>query len=674
MSILSLFDIGRTALLTTRRALDTTAHNVANSSTPGYNRQDVILENIPSGGLVQATGSSGRGVTIGSVERMYDSFTSLQLISEKASLSYWDTYQSGMLKIENMFNEASDTGIYPAIADFFNAWQEVSQYPEAYAQRTLLINKAEYLASRINRTAISLDDLRNEVFQETQTMVTEANNLITRIADLNEKIAANPGSLDLKDQRDLLLEDLNQIVRVTTFEDNQGRYTVLIGGTPVIDGGVAYNLSTDIDPATQNMRFFVNITGEPQPRDVTSLVQAGSLKANLDMRDTAIVEVKEKLNAFSISLADQINYYHRIGYGLDGSTGTDFFSSLVTTTDSNAAGGTISSVSVSNANLFNYDNYQIVYTQAGAEDTADYAVTDLTTGLAVAHTFVLDASTNSRTLTFNGIAVKIDGAVANGETFTAQLDANAARGLTVSVTDPQKIAAAAGNLVTVTNANNVVRFSEDGGATYTTAKIPLDANPSTPDIDPYTRGQLAAALKQALEDAGAGTYNVTFNAVSNQYTIENAAAGTVVLDWASTTTTAKGLFGFSGTTTLQPFGSPTDSATGTSVLPKVPGDNVNASLLANLFNRTIIAGSRPADYYQSIVSDVGVKSGSAETSLKAQNTLVEQLELRRQELSGVSLDEEAANLIKYQKSYEAAAKMISVADELLSVLLNMTGR
>ncbi|HSW63248.1 MAG TPA: flagellar hook-associated protein FlgK [Dissulfurispiraceae bacterium] len=660
MSILSLFDIGRTSLLATRRALDTTAHNVANSATPGYNRQSVVLENIPNGGLVVASGVSGRGVSVSGVQRMYDSFTSLQMITEKANLSYWETYKSGMVNVENMFNEASDTGIYPAIADFFNAWQEVSQYPEAYAQRTLLINKAEYLATRINRAASSLDEERTRIFQGSQTLMSSANSIASRIAELNDKIASNPGSHDLKDQRDLLLEELNQIVRVTTFEDNQGRYSILIGGTPVVDGGRAYSMSTGIDPSTQNMRIYVNITGEPVARDVTSLVQAGALKANLDLRDTTIVGVLEKLNTFAISLADQINYYHRIGYGLDGSTGNDFFSSVVKTTDSSVGGLSVAFVSLGSTPIPDYTVYAIQYTAA----TASFSVS--TPAGSVASSY--DAATQM--LTYNGIAVKFSGSAGGDEQFTVYMNQNAARDISVAVNDPRKIAAAAGDLVTVTSANNIVRFSEDGGATYTTAKIPIDANPSTPEIEPYTRQSLADALKQAMETAGSGSYTVTYNAASHQYSITNAGGSTVVIDWTNTTTTAKGLFGFSSITTLQPAG----TVTGSSVYPNVPGDNVNASLLANLFSRPIISGSRPADYYQSIVSDVGVKAGSAKTSLRAQNTLVEQLESRRQELSGVNLDEEAANLIKFQKSYEAAAKMISVADEMLDTLLNMIGR
>ncbi|HMK44980.1 MAG TPA: flagellar basal body rod C-terminal domain-containing protein, partial [Dissulfurispiraceae bacterium] len=121
------------------------------------------------------------------------------------------------------------------------------------------------------------------------------------------------------------------------------------------------------------------------------------------------------------------------------------------------------------------------------------------------------------------------------------------------------------------------------------------------------------------------------------------------------------------------------SATGSSSVYSVNagdnvGDNGNARLIADLINQTIVSGVKPLDYYQSIVSDIGVKASSAKTSSNAQQTVVDQLEQRRQEFSGVSLDEEAANLLKFQKSYEAGAKMITVADDLLTSLLNLVGK
>jgi len=458
MAVIGLFDIGRTTLLAARRALDTTAHNVANAATPGYTRQEAILENIPSGTMI-GTGVSGRGVRTIEVRSMYDAFTSLQLMTEKSNLSYWNAYNKGVVKIENIFNEAGDIGISPAITGFFNSWHEVAQSPEGHTQRTLLIRNAEFLSLRIRMAHQSLSDLRSEIFKSSQSLVNEANSITSRIAELNEQIASSPGALDLKDQRNHLLERLNQIARVTTFEDNAGRYNILIGGTPLVDGGKVYRMSVSTDIA-DNMQFHVNLPHEA--RNVTTHMAGGELKANLDLRDTQILGYMNRLDTFAYNLAIRVNTEHRLGFGLDGINNRDFF---------------------------------------------------------VQPVFV----------------------------------SGAAREMRVAITDPRHIAAA------------------------------LDAT-------------------------------------------------------------------------------------------MLPGDNTNARAIADLINRPIIAGSTPVDFYRSMVADAGVEAKAAETSLRFYSTIVGELERKRQEISGVSLDEEAANLIKFQKLFEAAARMIRVADELLTILINMTGR
>lgn len=948
MAVLGLLDIGKTALLTTRRALDTTAHNVANASTPGYTRQDVILENIPTG-TITAVGMTGRGVRITEIKRMYDTFVSLQIRTEKSSFSYWDAYERGIVKIENVFNEASDTGISPAITDFFNAWQEVSQNPEGYAQRTLLIKKAEYLASRISRAYSSMDDGRTELLKSSQSLVAEVNSIAAKIADLNEKIATSPGALDLKDQRDYFIERLNEIVKVSTFEDNVGRYSLLIGGAPIVDGGSTYKMSVSTD-TDNNMHFYMDLPGEI--KEITNDITSGELKANIDLRETNIPSIMNRLNAFAIDLTLTMNEYHRSGYGLDNSTGNYFFSNIsspFTAKDSSTSGGSITDANVTISNLHMVDfekQYKIEYIDTNkyntlsAAEQAEYmkeeagAVdiywriqesTDGKTWTTVDTTKInIDtAVANTRTLKFYGINAKIDGTQANllatsptFETFNIRPYSNAAMNMGVAISDPNKVAAAAGDIaptyldtividssnntirfsedngggytnitltsgtytwsalaaeletqmeaagggfdytvtydsanrrfiitnlsdgdgtgvsngntiifdwthqnttaedvfafavnssiaptaydfsdfqvgtgyIQVNSSNNTIRFSEDNGATYVTATIPtgiytrvrlaevlkqsleradgatnynytvtFDAstnkykilnngtNPNPNQIivnwtnlsttaedlfgfttnsdstipvggyaegtneikggsividssnntirfsedggtsyitvtlpkGTYTRNELALALKSAMESADASTsyvYTVTYNFNTKAYTISNNGGNpnSIVLDWAHSATTAETVFGFSSNSIITSGGG-TDSSDFT-VFPFLPGDNNNAKLIASLSVSGFIKGSTPSDYYRSIVTDVSVEASSAKISQKFHNSMVEELERKRQEASGVNLDEEAANLIKYQKSFEAAARMISVADELLSALIAMTER
>ncbi|MCX8070035.1 MAG: flagellar hook-associated protein FlgK, partial [Thermodesulfovibrionales bacterium] len=608
------------------------------------------------------------------VRRMYDSFTTLQLRTEKANASYWETYESNMLKLENIFNEAQDLSIGQGINDFFDQWQQVVKSPEGYAERSMLINKGEYLAERISNAFYDLQNQRSDLMKSTQSLVSEINKISEEISDLNEKIGMAPGAHDLKDKRDALVERLNEIVKVNTFEDNNGRYTVLIGGVPLVDGGKYYQLRADADPAGM-MKIYSQMSN-PET-DITKEILGGELKANLDLRDTNILGIMNKLNIFSINLADSINFYHRQGYGLDGSTGKDFFyqnNSLVNWT--NSTNGTILRYYANNETTFNQTINRTYTITFGGGNNWTVAWSDNTTVPASSGSFAVtgtsDTTTNPnrKTLSFDGKTIMLQhtAAFAAGETFTIGQNANAARNLSVAISDPNHLAVAAGDTVPLSNLNNQIRFSVDGGTSFSIAQIPTGE---------YTRNQLASALTTVL--GGAGVAGVTYNSVARTFTITNNMAGNMlVIDWNSPNSTAAGLFGFN-TNSFINAGGGTD-VSDYNVYPATagerprPGDNLNARLMNGLKDTNIMIGAKPIDYYQRIVDYVGVEAESSKINNDFYENLINQLENKRQEISGVSLDEEAINLVKLQKSFQAAAKLISVADELFATLVNMTGR
>ena len=669
MAIFSLFDIGKTALLAHKKAMDTVAHNVANANTPGYTRQEPVFETVPVGYIVSAV-STGRGVELKEIRRMYDSFTTYQLRTEKANAAYWDAYESNMLKLENIFNEAQERSIGESINGFFDQWQQVVKNPEGYAERAMLINKAEYMAERVANAFADLDRQRTDLNSTANALVSEVNKISEEISDLNEKIGMAPGAHDLRDKRDYLIERLNQIVKVNTFEDNNGRYTVLIGGMPLVDGGKYYQLSADIDAANK-LHIYSNMVSPPS--DITSFIEGGEMKAIIDLRDTAILNIQNKLNVFALNIADAVNFYHRQGYGLDGSTGNNFFyqnNSLVTWTD--PPNGTILRYYVNNETTFSSTiNRSYTFTFNGGNSwTANW--TDNTTNPPSSGTInitdTLDTTTtpNRRTLSFDGKTVLIeDNSLVNGNSFTIGQNSNAARNLSVAISDPNHLAVAAGNTVQINNLNNQVRFSTNGGTSFLIGQIPTGV---------YTRQQLAAALQAVM----GATTGVTYYATTRTFTITNNGANTLVIDWQGPNSTAAGLFGFNTNSFIASNGgTDTSDYNVYPVLPGErprPGDNLNARLINDLKDQTIMAGGKPLGYYQGIVDYVGVEAEASKINNEFYKITVEQLERKRQETSGVSLDEEAINLVKLQKSFQAAAKIITVADELFSTLLNMTGK
>lgn len=806
MGISGLFDIGRSSLISMQMAMDVTGQNVANAATPGFTRRAIVLQTVSSGTTI-STGSVGRGVDIGEISRMYDSFTSLQLRTEKSNQSYWENYDTGLSKIENLFNESSDTSIGSAITDFFSSWQDVSKNSVGYAERSQLVQGGDYLASRINGAFTELYDQRTQSLKNARNLVAETNSLASQIADLNEKIASAGGSNDLKDQRDGLVEQMNQIVKVNTFEDSFGRYSILLGGSLLVDGAGYYKLNVDAPFNSTNpygkMVFTVNTTsGEPAAGATvptlpvsTTDISSGELKANIDLRDTKLIAFQNKLNTFAINLSSNVNLYHKQGYALDGSQGKDFFAfngSLATMSTTSAA-GTITAASltgssidtfvvstsnntvntsagaitltagtytadglaaelkskldtavptnkftvtydsstkkftVTNLNLgggeavttlfqagstagsmfgfsaptaalaagasassntlasattadafdYVYNSYTVTYNPVNppvAEGAEDYSILDNTTGKNVSASVSADASGMFRTLTFNNISMRIDGTLVAGEKFNLQLNINAGMSMATSITDPLQVAAAAGDVITIDNSNNSIRFTGDTTApnppTFYTARIAAGN---------YTRNQLATAVNTALSAADpAHTYNVTYSPNTKKYTATNANANPILFDWSSSVSTAAGLLGFNTTTYAPILGGGGTATSDFAVHPIISangkaGDSTNSRLIADLANQTFMAGSNPNDFYRTIVDDVGIEAGAAKVNTAFYTTVVDQLEKKRQETSGVNLDEEAINLVKYQKSYQAAAKLISVANDLFTTLLGMIG-
>lgn len=542
MALSAIFDIAKTGVLTYQKALQVVSHNVANAATEGYTRQDVVFVNIASG-LASSAGIAGRGVKISDIRRIYDSFLEMQLKAESSNLAYWDVTYNGLLKLESIFNEASEVALSSSINEFFNAWQELSQNPAGTAERDLLIDKAQYLAKRINIDYRTLMKERDEIYTDSKNLINQINSYLDKINELNEKIASSPGALDMKDQRDYLVKELNDIVQINYFEDNVGRYTILLGGMPLIDAGKVYHMTVNLDEK-QNLRFSIQTPSGLV--DVTSRIQGGKLKANIDLRDNVIPDYMNKINMFVFDLAEAVNAQHRQGYGLDGSTGNNFFTQLY---DFNPTSGSIGDLvfKINNIGQDTYHQYSIQY------DGNNWVVTDNTTTPPTSITPSVEPIANGYILSFNGINLTITN-TSPTFSFNFQIKPNTALYFDVAINDINKIAAAR-------------------------------QNPTGPN------------------------------------------SGVM--------------------------------------------DNENAKVIYSLLNSQIIGNSTPIDYYRGIVSEIGVLSNSAKVQKTFQESLVQELENRRQDVSGISLDEEAINLVKYQKMYEASARMIRVADELLTTLFEM---
>ncbi len=340
MSLSALFDIGKSALISSQAALSVTANNVANVNTPGYSRQDVKLGSMAP----QLVGGEwiGRGVNIVAIERNYNAFIDTQINNETSSQGMYDSKSSVLSQVEDIFNE-TQYGLSGAMQDFFNAWNEVAANPEERAQRVTLLESSGALASRFQSMNTRLLDLQQNINREIPVVVNDVNKIIKSIYDLNLQVTVTGGASDTLDQRDQMINRLAEYVSLNKFEDSIGRVTVIVEGKNLIEPNTYNTISAQA--GTDGMYDVVmSDTGETLNLQNSS---GGIIKGMLDLRDVELQNYRDNLDTLAYNLAVEVNTVHSGGYALDETTGRNFFTPPTTVT---GAAGSLT-VAISDPNL-----------------------------------------------------------------------------------------------------------------------------------------------------------------------------------------------------------------------------------------------------------------------------------------------------------------------------------
>ncbi len=246
-NVFGILNTGRTALLTQQKAIDVTGHNIANVNTDGYSRQRVNMEtNEP---YSSQPGQTGTGVRAAEIQRIYDRFLGAQINNENQNLGNWETQKGVLERVEIIFDESSGYGLNQAMSEFWNAWQDLANNPSDYAGRTALLAKSETMTATFNNMYSNLTQIQRDIDTSIKGTVKEINSITERIAGLNEKIAlievGGQNANDVRDSRDLLLKDLSLMIDIDSFENSDGKVTVLTaGGRPLVENISSWNLST----------------------------------------------------------------------------------------------------------------------------------------------------------------------------------------------------------------------------------------------------------------------------------------------------------------------------------------------------------------------------------------------------------------------------------------------
>jgi flagellar hook-associated protein 1 FlgK len=621
-------------LLAFQRALDTTSHNITNANTPGYSRQ--VAEFMTRNPQQSGNGWVGNGVDVTTIQRAYDDFLAGQSRTASSSYQQFNTYATQAGRVSNLLGNTT-TGLTTSLQNFINAFQAVADTPTSTPARQTLLSQADTLMQRLKSYDESLRGFDAQVNSQIESEADSITSIAKSLAKLNQEIVSAKGRSsqppnDLMDQRDRLIDELATHVNVNVVAQNDGALNVFIGnGQPLVVGqtyGEVVSMQDSYDP-TRTVLGFKTATSTV---DITKSLSGGTLGGMLQFRSEMLDPARNSLGRLSAGLAEVVNGQHNAGMDLNGQLGGDFFSTgpvQVLSHSGNTGSGSLSVQRIDGA--------------AGDLTTSNYVMTNTAGGwqLRRADTGAVVPMTGTGTagdpFVADGISIVVTAGAAVGDRFMIKPTADAISGMKLLIEDPAEVAAAA-PITSSASANNT------GNATISAGEV-RDAT------NPQLRNTVTISFQSATQ------YTVSGDPTVYTYT---PGSNIDVNGWRVQ---------ISGTPAAGDTFSVKDNVAGT-------GDNRNALKLADILNAPVLdngTASLSAAVGQ-FVGDIGVKTNQAQVSSAAQKVVFDESVDSAQSVSGVNLDEEAANLVRYQQAYMAAAQMIRVADTIFQSVLQAVSR
>jgi flagellar hook-associated protein FlgK len=716
--------IGLSGLLISQRALQTIGHNLANVNTPGYSRQVNSLSARDP--LATTHGVIGQGVTIDEIKRIKDDLLDSQ-IQSYTSLSGSAEVQNRTLKtLEGIFGELSEFSLSNSIEKFFQSIQELTLNPEFMTSRYQLLQDGINLANTVGYLDEQFKQLIEDNDQEINTKITELNGITGEIAQLNKRISVvelgTGNANDLKDKRDALVTRLSKLADIRVINDSNGTINVLLGGTFVVLGNNTEALSTESNgPGT------VSIDG-------IATLNSGELKGLLDLQDVLLIKYTQRLDTLAASIIQEVNNIHSEGAGLDGGF-TSLISTVAVNnaTDQLSNTGlafppTVGTYTTGTVTSLDNADGTTTVTGAGTTFVGNVNPTDWIRLADGNYYRILSVDSNTQ-LTVSG-AYTNAGAVATNVTdgslyITVTDDTTGAITKTsISIASDETLTTLAAKLDSVANLNagvtgNIMNVYTDNGYIYNFTKA-MDTNPGSigantvslsghyngSDNDIYTLTVLDAgtgsigtgsALIRVTDASGAILANLDVGSsytagptgdvlqisdgVSVSFGGGNIAVNdTLTFDVVSDPDTTNVLTALGLNTFFEGQDASTIDVTQyikddvsriAAASSSSPGDNTNALRLAALQDSTSTNNTTFSEYLHGVVAELGIDVQQKESEKESFNLLLLNLDNQRQEMSGVSVEEEMINIIRFQQAFQASARYVSVITELNDLLMSI---
>lgn len=653
MNSFSSINTALSALQAQQRALDTTSHNISNANTEGYSRQRAELSaarpyTSPGMNMPTGAGQVGQGVQVDNINRLRDDFIDGQIRRESQAGGYWDKVSEGLNRLELIYNEPSDNNLGNSLNEFWSSLQELSNEPQDSAIRATVRQRAVTLTDTFHSLHQQMREFKGSINNDVNSTVDEINSIMNRIADMNKEIVHIKGSgqqpNDLMDRRDKLFDELNEKIDVQGNLDSRGNLNISQGGVRIVSSDQVNELEMRDDPENNNEDsiHYSNIGKEIQ-------VERGELKGLLQVRDEEIPQQLDELGTIALNMANHFNRIHQTGYDLDGVQGDKFF----------------------DINL-EFSHSEAERTAIGQEIQAAIAdgvfSEDLENKLTA---FDLDNLTNSDLESLEpGELLKIN------DEIDTKLDFNTGAQL---LEVDQNIMDSTRNIAAGNYSDNprVVEVNNPGN-TDNPSPYTYRFNVGRPDAD--GNYEFSITELDGDEEINRLTNINTANLEINGEPLDMAFDSTVdfdefeqaIIEYINDPAEFDG-FSASDQMSDVKFTIKTNGESWLNMNP-AEGSGENATALARAINEDSLSGLDGTSvnrYFEGVISTLGVDGQRANQMVENSELLNEQLTNRRDAISGVSLDEELANMVKFQQAYGAAARIITTQQDNLDTLLGL---
>lgn len=620
-STFSGIELGKRSIMAHTDAISTAGHNISNANTEGYSRQRVQLKEFdplyrPDLERPERAGMIGQGIDVQSITRIRDEMLDQRITAQQNQESYWDTRSKYYTMIEQIYNEPDEVSVRSNMDKFWESWQELSVNPESQAARQAVVTRGESLSDSIKSKWENLMGVGSLINSDIDSTVKQINSYANQIAAVNSEIVRSRGigdnPNDLLDRRDLLVDKLSKLANITTDRRDPDEFMVHLDGKVLVQGGVARNF--DLVSLTDNNGYEKLVWADTRE---DASVSGGTLGALIELRDVDVRNEIQSLNTMTMNFSDLVNDVHRNAYGANNVTGLDFFTQHSFVENVNGNFDRNGDGVLDHSYIFRFTGTTTLnpQEQIGFEGVMTFSGPSGNVQVPYHPTDTVETVIN-----------RINDS--NGEV-KAYLDRN--NNLVLKGTTAQD----------VENPDFVIRHVEDSGFFLTGYSGILAASGADGAYD-FARADAVDSLAGAqfavspvLNPAG---YIEVNGVIKND--VKSVAAA---------------------------FRDDSGNVNA--------GDGRAAVEIASIRNTKVMIGHERTldDYFADSVTNVGLKGEQAENNLKSHMAIMDDLRTMRDSISGVNIDEELSDIIKFQHGYNAAAKFVTIWDSLIDTVINRLG-